>query len=56
MGRSPLKNNQPDAVLFSAAEYERLSRFIEHLEAWRNRRFGNFSIHCRSRGQEAILV
>ncbi len=28
-----LKNNQPDAVLFSAAEYERLSVFIEYLES-----------------------
>jgi len=28
-----LKNNQPDAVLFSIAEYERLSVFIEHLES-----------------------
>ncbi len=28
-----LKNNQPDAVLFSAAEYERLSPFIEYLES-----------------------
>ncbi|KJS84273.1 MAG: hypothetical protein JM58_11300 [Peptococcaceae bacterium BICA1-8] len=28
-----LKNNQPDAVLFSLAEYERLSVFIEHLES-----------------------
>lgn len=28
-----LKNNQPDAVLFSLAEYERLSEFIEHLES-----------------------
>lgn len=27
-----LKNNQPDAVLFSMAEYERLSGFIEYLE------------------------
>ncbi len=27
-----LKNNQPDAVLFSIAEYERLSEFIESLE------------------------
>jgi Phd_YefM. len=27
-----LKNNQPDAVLFSAAEYERISPFIEYLE------------------------
>lgn len=28
-----LKNNQPDAVLFSFAEYERLSVFIEYLES-----------------------
>lgn len=28
-----LKNNQPDAVLFSVAEYERLSAFIEYLES-----------------------
>jgi PHD/YefM family antitoxin component YafN of YafNO toxin-antitoxin module len=27
-----LKNNQPDAVLFSISEYERLSVFIEYLE------------------------
>jgi PHD/YefM family antitoxin component YafN of YafNO toxin-antitoxin module len=28
-----LKNNQPDAVLFSVAEYERLAIFIEYLES-----------------------
>jgi len=28
-----LKNNQPDAVLFSIAEYERLAIFIEYLES-----------------------
>jgi PHD/YefM family antitoxin component YafN of YafNO toxin-antitoxin module len=28
-----LKNNQPDAVLFSIKEYERLSAFIEYLES-----------------------
>ena len=27
-----LKNNQPDAVLFSIDEYERLSVFIEYME------------------------
>ena len=27
-----LKNNKPDAVLFSIAEYERLSVFIEHFD------------------------
>ena len=28
-----LKNNQPDAVLFSIKEYERLSVFIEYMES-----------------------
>jgi hypothetical protein len=28
-----LKNNQPDAVLFSITEYKRLSAFIEYLES-----------------------
>lgn len=28
-----LKNNQPDAVLFSVSEYERLSVFIEYMES-----------------------
>jgi prevent-host-death family protein len=27
-----LKNNQPDAVLISAAEYEKLSTFIEYMD------------------------
>lgn len=27
-----LKNNQPDAVLFSVTEYERLSAIIEYME------------------------
>jgi len=27
-----LKNNQPDAVLYSIAEYERISEFIEQLD------------------------
>ncbi len=28
-----LKNNQPDAVLFSIAEYERIAVFIEYMES-----------------------
>ena len=28
-----LKNNQPDAVLFSVTEYDRLSALIEYMEA-----------------------
>jgi PHD/YefM family antitoxin component YafN of YafNO toxin-antitoxin module len=29
-----LENNQPDAVLFTAAEYERISWFIEYFEEY----------------------
>ncbi|MDD2482198.1 MAG: hypothetical protein PHC44_08060 [Lutispora sp.] len=32
-----LKNNQPDAVLFSITEYERISVFIECLESLEER-------------------
>lgn len=28
-----LKNNQPDAVLFSIGEYERLSKLLEYIES-----------------------
>jgi PHD/YefM family antitoxin component YafN of YafNO toxin-antitoxin module len=28
-----LKNNQPDAVLFSITEYKRISRIIEYMES-----------------------
>jgi len=28
-----LKNNQPDAILFAIAEYERLSVFIEYMQS-----------------------
>jgi hypothetical protein len=28
-----LKNNEPDAVLFSIKEYERISAFIEYIES-----------------------
>ncbi len=27
-----MKNNKPDAVLFSISEYEKIAPFIEHLE------------------------
>ena len=32
-----LKNNQPDAVLFSLEEYERISTLIEYLESLEER-------------------
>jgi Phd_YefM. len=34
-----LKNNQPDAVLFSITEYERLSEIIEYLESLEEKDF-----------------
>ena len=37
-----LKNNQPDAVLFSIAEYERLSVFIEYLESLEEKDIAKF--------------
>ncbi len=37
-----LKNNQPDAVLFSVTEYERLSVFIEFLESLDETDISNF--------------
>jgi len=37
-----LKNNQPDAVLFSINEYERLSIFIEYLESLEEKDIANF--------------
>ena len=37
-----LKNNQPDAVLFSVTEYERLSVFIEFLESLDENDIANF--------------
>ena len=34
-----LKNNQPDAVLFSISEYERLSEVIEYMESLEEQEF-----------------
>ena len=34
-----LKNNQPDAILFSVTEYERLSGIIEYLESLEEKDF-----------------
>ena len=34
-----LKNNQPDAVLFSIAEYEKLSVIIEYMEGLNEQNF-----------------
>lgn len=45
-----LKNNQPDAVLFSAAEYERLSAFIEYLESLEEKAIEEFLSTLPKRG------
>jgi PHD/YefM family antitoxin component YafN of YafNO toxin-antitoxin module len=37
-----LRNNQPDAVLFSVKEYERLSVFIEYLESLEEKDIAKF--------------
>ena len=37
-----LKNNQPDAVLFSITEYEELSVFIEYLESLEEKDISKF--------------
>jgi PHD/YefM family antitoxin component YafN of YafNO toxin-antitoxin module len=37
-----LKNNQPDAVLFSITEYKRLSGFIEYLEGLEEKDIAKF--------------
>jgi len=37
-----LKNNQPDAVLFSINEYQRLSVFIEYIETFDDKELGEF--------------
>jgi len=38
-----LKNNQPDSVLFSINEYEKLSVLIEHLESFEEKDIAKFS-------------
>nr|WP_319489250.1 hypothetical protein [uncultured Caproiciproducens sp.] len=38
-----LKNNQPDAVLFSITEYERLSVLIEYLESIEEKDIAKFT-------------
>ena len=37
-----LRNNQPDAVLFSVSEYERLSVIIEYLESLEEKDLAEF--------------
>jgi PHD/YefM family antitoxin component YafN of YafNO toxin-antitoxin module len=38
-----LKNNQPDAVLFSITEYERLSEILEYMESIEEKELAKFT-------------
>jgi PHD/YefM family antitoxin component YafN of YafNO toxin-antitoxin module len=46
-----LKNNQPDAVLFSISEYDRLAVFIEYLESLAEKDIEKFLISLPKKGQ-----
>ena len=47
-----LRNNQPDAVLFSIAEYERLSEILEYLESLKDNEIANFIDCLPKKGSE----
>jgi len=49
-----LKNNQPDAVLFSVAEYERLSVLIEYLESLDVKDIAKFTASLPKEGNREI--
>jgi PHD/YefM family antitoxin component YafN of YafNO toxin-antitoxin module len=52
-----LKNNQPDAVLFSIEEYERFSLFIEYLESFEASDIKKFSESLpKARPREKHLI
>ncbi len=46
-----LKNNQPDAVLFSINEYERLAVFIEYLESLDEKDIGKYLMSLPNKGK-----
>ena len=45
-----LKNNQPDAVLFSISEYERLSEIVEYLESLEDKDVASFTKSLPKKG------
>jgi PHD/YefM family antitoxin component YafN of YafNO toxin-antitoxin module len=49
-----LKNNQPDAVLFSITEYERLSELIEYMESLANEDIAKFTESLPKEGNRRI--
>jgi len=51
-----LKNNQPDAVLFSIAEYEKLSVFIEYMENLEEKDFAKAMENLPAEGKKKIYT
>jgi PHD/YefM family antitoxin component YafN of YafNO toxin-antitoxin module len=49
-----LKNNQPDAVLFSITEYERLSDLIEYMESLSDEDIAKFTESLPKEGNRQI--
>jgi len=51
-----LKNNQPDAVLFSISEYERLSVFVEYLESFGEKDIERFTESLPKGGNRRVYA
>jgi PHD/YefM family antitoxin component YafN of YafNO toxin-antitoxin module len=51
-----LKNNQPDAVLFSVSEYERLSVFVEYLEGFGGKDIEKFTESLPKGGNRRVYA
>jgi PHD/YefM family antitoxin component YafN of YafNO toxin-antitoxin module len=51
-----LKNNHPDAVLFSIAEYERISVFIEYLESLNENDIATFTESLPKGGNRGVYA
>ena len=51
-----LKNNQPDAVLFSINEYERLSVFIEYMESMEDKDIARITALLPVEGKRRIYT
>jgi PHD/YefM family antitoxin component YafN of YafNO toxin-antitoxin module len=51
-----MDNNQPDAILFSVAEYEPLSVFIECLESLKERDIVKFTLYLQNQKNSMDLL
>ncbi|MEI6579750.1 MAG: hypothetical protein WCN92_09860 [Eubacteriales bacterium] len=49
-----LKNNQPDAVLFSIAEYERISDILEYLESREDEEVARLVVALPKKGSREV--